>query len=114
RHTRFSRDWSSDVCSSDLVLPEPDKPVKIAKGFVAKHATKVRTNAGSKRKWLSCSASRNEFITAWRFGSGGGTVSRVVLEPPSPRFTAFASSPQTPVNWSLSVSLKYVLTAPRT
>src|SRR5207302_5148550 len=25
RHTRFSRDWSSDVCSSDLIemLPEP-------------------------------------------------------------------------------------------
>src|SRR5690606_40701515 len=23
RHTRFSRDWSSDVCSSDLNLPEP-------------------------------------------------------------------------------------------
>src|SRR5690606_41082700 len=22
RHTRFSRDWSSDVCSSDLVLRE--------------------------------------------------------------------------------------------
>src|SRR5690606_33459372 len=22
RHTRFSRDWSSDVCSSDLVYPE--------------------------------------------------------------------------------------------
>src|SRR5690606_40010853 len=21
RHTRFSRDWSSDVCSSDLTLP---------------------------------------------------------------------------------------------
>src|SRR5690606_41073514 len=21
RHTRFSRDWSSDVCSSDLALP---------------------------------------------------------------------------------------------
>src|SRR5207302_5022860 len=21
RHTRFSRDWSSDVCSSDLLLP---------------------------------------------------------------------------------------------
>src|SRR5690606_33644389 len=31
RHTRFSRDWSSDVCSSDLNLdrctePFPDKP----------------------------------------------------------------------------------------
>src|SRR5690606_23890145 len=24
RHTRFSRDWSSDVCSSDLVQPQPD------------------------------------------------------------------------------------------
>src|SRR5690606_32439740 len=23
RHTRFSRDWSSDVCSSDLAEPEP-------------------------------------------------------------------------------------------
>src|SRR5690606_39940570 len=22
RHTRFSRDWSSDVCSSDLPVPE--------------------------------------------------------------------------------------------
>src|SRR5690606_40816495 len=22
RHTRFSRDWSSDVCSSDLLLPK--------------------------------------------------------------------------------------------
>src|SRR5690606_40094514 len=21
RHTRFSRDWSSDVCSSDLIMP---------------------------------------------------------------------------------------------
>src|SRR5690606_40777983 len=21
RHTRFSRDWSSDVCSSDLIIP---------------------------------------------------------------------------------------------
>src|SRR5690606_40620980 len=23
RHTRFSRDWSSDVCSSDLFVPRP-------------------------------------------------------------------------------------------
>src|SRR5690606_40814899 len=27
RHTRFSRDWSSDVCSSDL-RPDPDRPGK--------------------------------------------------------------------------------------
>src|SRR5690606_41781918 len=26
RHTRFSRDWSSDVCSSDLNTPTPRQP----------------------------------------------------------------------------------------
>src|SRR5690606_15217560 len=30
RHTRFSRDWSSDVCSSDLMDSTPDKGVTIA------------------------------------------------------------------------------------
>src|SRR2546430_3603691 len=28
RHTRFDCDWSSDVCSSDLVLPAPLGPIK--------------------------------------------------------------------------------------
>src|SRR2546429_701431 len=28
RHTRCSRDWSSDVCSSDLVIRGPAKEVK--------------------------------------------------------------------------------------
>src|SRR5690606_41153222 len=27
RHTRFSRDWSSDVCSSDLGVPAPNDPL---------------------------------------------------------------------------------------
>src|SRR5690606_40243889 len=26
RHTRFSRDWSSDVCSSDLAAQQPEYP----------------------------------------------------------------------------------------
>src|SRR6266700_6233558 len=28
RHTRFSRDWSSDVCSSDLVLVRSPRPAR--------------------------------------------------------------------------------------
>src|SRR5690606_40033832 len=28
RHTRFSRDWSSDVCSSDLNFPEVALPAQ--------------------------------------------------------------------------------------
>src|SRR5690625_6406126 len=31
RHTRWPRDWSSDVCSSDLLLtPGPDTPAQLA------------------------------------------------------------------------------------
>src|SRR3712207_2872644 len=26
RHTRYWRDWSSDVCSSDLIMPPPSTP----------------------------------------------------------------------------------------
>src|SRR5690606_40322592 len=38
RHTRFSRDWSSDVCSSDLPRPDPhavDPPGRDDGGAVA-------------------------------------------------------------------------------
>src|SRR5690606_41141233 len=32
RHTRFSRDWSSDVCSSDLVAErDPDRQVQLVR-----------------------------------------------------------------------------------
>src|SRR5690606_39723657 len=33
RHTRFSRDWSSDVCSSDLLLQGFDPNVRVRGGF---------------------------------------------------------------------------------
>src|SRR5690606_41007434 len=29
RHTRFSRDWSSDVCSSDLAMPQSALPIAV-------------------------------------------------------------------------------------
>src|SRR5690606_41050320 len=35
RHTRFSRDWSSDVCSSDLSEEDFDKPfIAICNSFI--------------------------------------------------------------------------------
>src|SRR5690606_40258542 len=38
RHTRFSRDWSSDVCSSDLQIPPGtfwiDRPLRVYSGDV--------------------------------------------------------------------------------
>src|SRR5690606_39788870 len=40
RHTRFSRDWSSDVCSSDL-----DRYGDIWGGFILKHLADLRGDA---------------------------------------------------------------------
>src|SRR5690606_39770221 len=35
RHTRFSRDWSSDVCSSDLRVLDPDNaPIPTQDGYI--------------------------------------------------------------------------------
>src|SRR5207302_4662333 len=36
RHTRFSRDWSSDVCSSDLLALRPWKRADVEPGLVEK------------------------------------------------------------------------------
>src|SRR5690606_39819608 len=48
RHTRFSRDWSSDVCSSDLCLAGQAKQ---AAGQVAGTAAEqARTVAGEARR----------------------------------------------------------------
>src|SRR5436309_11583759 len=38
RHTRFSRDWSSDVCSSDLPFPAHQDP--LLTGFQGKWETR--------------------------------------------------------------------------
>src|SRR5690606_40535159 len=46
RHTRFPRDWSSDVCSSDLLLVVPD-------------ATGRTTLGATGRPWLSGLRSRS-------------------------------------------------------
>src|SRR5690606_39601963 len=37
RHTRFSRDWSSDVCSSDLTLQRPQEAERIYERLVKNH-----------------------------------------------------------------------------
>src|SRR5207302_3047848 len=44
RHTRFSRDWSSDVCSSDLVL---EKYIKAVGGVAAIQNVSSRVESGT-------------------------------------------------------------------
>ena len=46
RHTRYWRDWSSDVCSSDLIEPVQDDSTEWVSGLVVapkpKHPSEVR------------------------------------------------------------------------
>src|SRR5207247_7425217 len=55
RHTRSTRDWSSDVCSSDLQAPPA--PV-LAAGSVAMTTTEVRRSARASGSALSRSEER--------------------------------------------------------
>src|SRR5690606_40084935 len=42
RHTRFSRDWSSDVCSSDLLQEQGEIPLDVVARAVRLHHNTVR------------------------------------------------------------------------
>src|SRR5690606_17505680 len=60
RHTRFSRDWSSDVCSSDLMVPH--------------HFQTVLRN----RESHTFHEVRQTVTTVQQFGGGGAGVAGIV------------------------------------
>src|SRR5690606_39779122 len=45
RHTRFSRDWSSDVCSSDLAMIELPDSLELEAGLTLQLLTLSTTSA---------------------------------------------------------------------
>src|SRR5439155_8625125 len=47
RHTRWPRDWSSDVCSSDLLVREPEDGVLLPAGDVAAWAAAIAALAAN-------------------------------------------------------------------
>src|SRR5690606_40248495 len=69
RHTRFSRDWSSDVCSSDLgksmtahavmgLLPRPH--VRVTGGEIAYRGRDILTMGGAEQRGLRGGRIRSE------------------------------------------------------
>src|SRR5690606_40116563 len=54
RHTRFSRDWSSDVCSSDLPVIVENKPGALTS--IGNRALSEATPDGYTFGWLTLSA----------------------------------------------------------
>src|SRR5690606_39568922 len=61
RHTRFSRDWSSDVCSSDLQWA-PCRIKKRSSEFLGKFRTPLHSSALSP-------------LRSWRVGAESGNIS---------------------------------------
>src|SRR5690606_13812448 len=90
RHTRFSRDWSSDVCSSDLteinlvklraafgvVAPEEesgslfDKPSEIAELIKRSSEEEITANAAKLRELLGSTATPTRVSAADRTPAG--------------------------------------------
>src|SRR5690606_40726091 len=57
RHTRFSRDWSSDVCSSDLCCcASPMACSDAPAGPEAVLATDARARVGARHRWRALEA----------------------------------------------------------
>src|SRR5690606_40569535 len=73
RHTRFSRDWSSDVCSSDLLLP---LPARFQERLAARLEAAVQRNQdfqdafGQERGLVRVAGGEHESVQ----GPGGGVV----------------------------------------
>src|SRR5690606_40515473 len=59
RHTRFSRDWSSDVCSSDLVAEQINIPFTIGGGITEISDAEALLNAGADKISINSAAVRN-------------------------------------------------------
>src|SRR5690606_39530450 len=93
RHTRFSRDWSSDVCSSDLINLSDRRSWKgisdiaIRYGFTLEDsgAIVVKVQAKDVEKWLQAGLGLLAELAAWRSEErrvgkacrGGGSAGRV-------------------------------------
>src|SRR3712207_7199434 len=100
RHTRYWRDWSSDVCSSDLVRPadaerpgvrddsrREDAQERTLPGAVRAH--EAEDLAPADREAHVCDAATATFVEAgffFFFSRGGGL-------PKTPRFTSGSAPP---------------------
>src|SRR5690606_40322021 len=80
RHTRFSRDWSSDVCSSDLVaglyLAHPDARYfgvgRVGRDQVEDLAARSGTSVAEVEEWLAPNLAYAPRSEERRVGNDGG------------------------------------------
>src|SRR5690606_20123247 len=77
RHTRFSRDWSSDVCSSDLPEASPGVPLgDVWEIGIVAPVSKERTGYPTQkplallRRWLEACTSPGDLVLDPYMGSG--------------------------------------------
>src|SRR5690606_39835740 len=56
RHTRFSRDWSSDVCSSDLTFVPTSSYNKLVSQLAVEQVVVLKGHESSGRFWTALAA----------------------------------------------------------
>src|ERR671938_2098779 len=69
RHTRYWRDWSSDVCSSDLFLVVPRDPCRRNPGTV--RADRTRTGGGMESQGIDAVEFRDRQREQWNSAASG-------------------------------------------
>src|SRR5690606_39985455 len=80
RHTRFSRDWSSDVCSSDLgndyteLIPLVRKKVRAIVCLGLDNAAIIQTFEGLVNNIVETRSMQDAVRSAYMFGRKGDTV----------------------------------------
>src|SRR5690606_40125844 len=84
RHTRFSRDWSSDVCSSDLgdagepVYYEPSQwTLGVNIGTFAASSFPNPGQTGNDWSWVQVSSGHTLTPTVYGWGQGDATVHEI-------------------------------------
>src|SRR5690606_39592087 len=68
RHTRFSRDWSSDVCSSDLVIESAPTPGVVLLENLRFNAGEASKDAAEREAFAAQLAALGDVVVSDGFG----------------------------------------------
>src|SRR3546814_12070760 len=85
-------DWSSDVCSSDLGNPEPQRPRIAVQDLLSSSASRILDDQVSRLDWSEAMEALNE-LKAQHTALNSNVVNRIDrnVARPAPRFPVFRS-----------------------
>src|SRR5690606_40024511 len=87
RHKKISRDWSSDVCSSDLGIPHTETENLITSNFYHENQTEIRKSIKS--------AYQNNSAEFGKFANLAGSQKKEIINDTTPDY--LKSTPTIPI-----------------